>query len=137
MLAEIAQAHSFRQIPPNNAVSNIGHKDLAAVSSRSDASGSVDIHTNIYGLSGYRLACVEPDAHLRHGPIGPRVRLHGPLRRYGGQQGILSPRKDCEHGIPLSVHHLTLAFLDGGTEQAVVSCHDLGITLTQSLKQPR
>jgi hypothetical protein len=137
MLAEIAQAHSFWQIPRYNAVSNIGHKDLTAVSSRSDAGGSVDIHTNIPSLPGYRLARVEPDAHLRRSPIGPRLRLHGPLRRYGGKQGISRPRKGREHGIPLSVHHLTLAFLDGGTEQAVVSCESFGITLTQALEQPR
>jgi len=54
-----------------------------------------------------------------------------------GKQGIPSPRKDREHGIPLSVHHLALAILDGGTEQAVVSCESLGITLTQPLKQAR
>jgi hypothetical protein len=137
MLAEIAQAHSFWQIPRYNTVSNIGHKDLTAVSGRSDAGGAVDIHTNIPGLSGYRLARVEPDAHLRRSPIRPRMRLHGPLRRYGGKQGIPRPRKGREDGIPLSVHHLTLAFFDGGTEQAVVSCESLGITLTQPLKQAR
>jgi hypothetical protein len=60
---------------------------------------------------------------------------HGPLRRDGRKQGIPSPGKDREHSIPLGVHHLTLGFPNGGTEQPLMSGENLRVSVTQLLQE--
>jgi hypothetical protein len=63
------------------------------------------------------------------------MRLHSPLRRYGGKQGIPGPRKGREHGIPLGVHHLAPGFLDRREKQAVMSGQGIRVAITQLLQE--
>jgi hypothetical protein len=135
VLAQVPEFDPFGQVLRHERMGGVGKKSLPAVPDRSDASSPVDIHTDIAGLPGKRLACVESDADLQRDPIGPRMCLHGPLRRDGGRQCIPGPRKRREHGIPLGVHHVALGVLDGGAEQAVVSCEDVRVAHTNCCRR--
>ena len=55
----------------------------------------------------------------------------------GGKHCIPRPSKDGEYRIPLSVHDLTVGFLEGGAEQVVVGRKDVRVAITQLLQQAR
>ena len=63
VLTQIPEFYSFGQFLRHERMGGVGKERLTAVSHRSDASGPVDIHTDIAGLPGKRLARVESGVH--------------------------------------------------------------------------
>ena len=73
MWAEVAQRRPWRQVVAHQALRRLRKEDLAAVPSRGDARGHVDIHPDVLGVADHRLAGMQGHTYAHRNAVGPVV----------------------------------------------------------------
>src|SRR5688572_27219710 len=100
-----------------------------------DASGPVDVDSNVSLPSGGRLAGVDADPHPKRHALRPRVRCERPLCRYGAGDRVIGARKGIEEGVTLRVDFTAAVLRECGAEKTSMFGQGLCVALAEGMKQ--
>jgi len=120
VLTQIAQTHPLRQISLNEAMSCVGHKDLAAVPGGSDTGRAVEVNAHVAGLSTDGLAGVERHPHPQRQAARPRVLGESLLGRHCRDHRIPGSGEHHEKSVALGVDLLPASPVERVTQQPVM-----------------
>ncbi len=137
VLAEFPERYPVRQGVRGQSASGLGKQNLAAVSGITNASGPVDIHADIAGLSAEWLTGVQTHAYSYRDAVRPLVADDGLLRRHSCRQGVFGTREGDEDGISLGINLVSVSLLASGAQELTIFREDLCVAVAQLLEKAR